>query len=121
MSNVRFSEDYKIEHYGNSNFQNFMFDTCLEFLTVDKVQKASDSGCYTASSEPFGLYLTIYAGIVHFITSPTSGCISVDIVRLRTQATEFFICFIKSILKKLLSATLARRKYICPESRLALE
>jgi hypothetical protein len=37
---------------GNIVFSNMY----LEFRTMDKVQKPSNSECHTASSEPFGLY-----------------------------------------------------------------
>jgi hypothetical protein len=42
-----------------SNFWNASFSTYLEFRTMGKVQKPSDSGCYSPPSEPFTFYLYI--------------------------------------------------------------
>jgi hypothetical protein len=39
-----------------SSFQNVLFSSFLEYWTMDKVQKPSNSECYTRSSEPFRIY-----------------------------------------------------------------
>jgi hypothetical protein len=43
-----------------------MFSNYLEFLTMDKVQKPSDSECYTPSSEPFIIYSYIIGITLRF-------------------------------------------------------
>jgi hypothetical protein len=47
------------------NFQKRYVVHYLEFQKIDKVQKPSNSECYTLSSEPFGLYTKIitYGGL----------------------------------------------------------
>jgi hypothetical protein len=39
-----------------SSFRNVVFSGCLEFRTMDKVYKLSDSECYAPSSEPVRIY-----------------------------------------------------------------
>jgi hypothetical protein len=41
------------EEGNRSSFRNVVFYSYLEFRTMNKVQKPSDSDCYTPSSEPF--------------------------------------------------------------------
>jgi hypothetical protein len=45
------------EDGNESTFQNVVFFSYLEFWTMDKVHKSSDSECYVPSSEPFIFYL----------------------------------------------------------------
>jgi hypothetical protein len=40
----------------SSSFWNIVFSRFLEYWTMGKVQKPSDSECYTPSSEPFRIY-----------------------------------------------------------------
>jgi hypothetical protein len=59
--------------------ETFVFYSYLEYLTVDKVQKPSDSEWYTPSSEPFTIYTstcmgpfrnkTQFSGLASFIKS----------------------------------------------------
>jgi hypothetical protein len=43
----------------DKSFQNVVFSSHLEFPTMDKVHKSSDSECYAPSSEHFRLHLTV--------------------------------------------------------------
>jgi hypothetical protein len=49
------------EDVNRSSFRNIEFFNYLEFRTMDKVQKPSDSECYAPSSEPFKIYLESYS------------------------------------------------------------
>jgi hypothetical protein len=56
--------NYKTQCFGNwIYFHPQGFSSFLEFQMMDKVQKPSNSACYTSLSEPFRLYMKQYIKI----------------------------------------------------------
>jgi hypothetical protein len=61
------------------SFRNVVFSAFLEYQTMDKVQKHSNSECYTPSSEPIRIYLKSFALIIPCVQIPvTCGFLKLD-------------------------------------------
>jgi hypothetical protein len=62
--------------YGNRpSFRKIVFSSYLEFWTVDKSHKPSDSECYTPSSEPIRIYWYTFLWKHLYITNNTVSCL----------------------------------------------
>jgi hypothetical protein len=57
------------EDGNRSSFRNVVFYSYLEFRTMDKAHKLSNSECYTQLSEPFKLYMQFISIILKKLVS----------------------------------------------------